>query len=39
MGKTSFLVGDDHENQTVCLVLLDDDGRILAHRVLTVGGE
>ncbi|RWK37905.1 BREX-1 system phosphatase PglZ type B [Mesorhizobium sp.] len=38
-GKTSFLVGDDHEGQTVCLVLLDDHGRILAHRVLTVGGE
>lgn len=38
-GKTSFLVGDDHESQIVCLVLLDDDGRILAHRVLTVGGE
>jgi hypothetical protein len=38
-GKTTFLVGDDHEGQTVCLVLLDDDGRILAHRVLTVGGE
>lgn len=38
-GKTSFLVGDDNEGQTACLVLLDDDGRILAHRMLTVGGE
>ena len=38
-GKTSFLVGDDHEGRMACLVLLDDDGRILAHRVLTVGGE
>lgn len=38
-GKTSFLVGDDNEGQTACLVLLDDDGRILAHRVLIVGGE
>jgi hypothetical protein len=38
-GKTSFLVGDDHEGQPVCLVLLDDDGRILAHRMLIVGGE
>ncbi|RVA44835.1 hypothetical protein EN933_23230 [Mesorhizobium sp. M7A.F.Ca.US.001.01.1.1] len=38
-GKTSFLIGDDNEGQTVCLVLLDDGGRILAHRVLTVGGE
>jgi hypothetical protein len=38
-GKTSFLVGDDHEGQTACLVLLDDDGRILGHRLLIVGGE
>lgn len=38
-GKTSFLVSDDREGQTTCLVLLDDDGRILAHRVLTVGSE
>ncbi|MFS2174892.1 BREX-1 system phosphatase PglZ type B [Rhizobium pisi] len=38
-GKTSFLVGDDNEGQTACLVLVDDDGRILAHRVLRVGGE
>jgi hypothetical protein len=38
-GKTSFLVGDDHEGETACLVLLDDDGHVLAHRVLTVGGE
>ncbi|WP_440658532.1 BREX-1 system phosphatase PglZ type B [Ensifer adhaerens] len=38
-GKTSFLVGDDNEGQTACLVLVDDDGRILAHRVLKVGGE
>ena len=38
-GKTSFLVGDDNEGQTACLVLLDDDGRILTHRVLIVGGE
>jgi hypothetical protein len=38
-GKTSVLVGDEHERQTACLVILDDDGNVLAHRVLAVGGE
>ncbi|MER9746157.1 BREX-1 system phosphatase PglZ type B [Mesorhizobium sp. M0140] len=38
-GKTSFLVGDDQEGQTVCLVVLDEGGKVLAHRLLTVGGE
>ena len=36
-GRTSFLVSDEHERETVCLVVLDDEGRVLAHRGLTVG--
>lgn len=36
-GRTSFLVRDIYERQQVCLVVLDDDSRILAHRILTVG--
>ena len=38
-GRTSVLISDDHERKIACLVVLDDDGRILAHRTLTVGGE
>jgi len=38
-GRTSFLVSDEHERAPVCLVVLDDDGRVLTQRVLTVGGE
>lgn len=38
-GRTSFLVSDEHEREVVCLVVLDDTNRVLAHRVLTVGGE
>jgi hypothetical protein len=38
-GRTSFLVGDEHEGEPGCLVVLDDDGRVLTQRVLTVGGE
>jgi hypothetical protein len=36
-GKTSILVGDQHEDQTSCLVLLDDDGKVVAHRMLKIG--
>ena len=36
-GRTSFLVSDEHDREAVCLVVLDDDGRVLAHRTLTVG--
>ena len=36
-GRTSFLVSDEHEREAACLVVLDDDGRVLAHRTLTVG--
>lgn len=37
-GRTSFLVGDEHVGQAATLVILDDDGRVIAHRPLTVGG-
>ena len=36
-GRSSFLVSDEYESETVCLVVLDDDGRALAHRTLVVG--
>lgn len=36
-GKTSFLVGDEHEGEAACLVVLDDTGNVLAHRMLRVG--
>ncbi|WP_416193542.1 BREX-1 system phosphatase PglZ type B [Nitrobacter sp. TKz-YC01] len=35
--RTSFLVSDEHEREAACLVVLDDDGRVLAHRTLMVG--
>jgi hypothetical protein len=38
-GCTSFLVGDEHEGETACLVILDDDGRVIAQRTTTVGRE
>jgi hypothetical protein len=38
-GRTSFLIGDDHERKVACLVVLGDDDRVLAHRVLTIGGD
>ncbi|WP_436637652.1 BREX-1 system phosphatase PglZ type B [Microbaculum sp. FT89] len=38
-GRTSFLVSDEHEREPACLVVLDDDGRVLAQSILTVGGE
>ena len=36
-GRTSFLVSDEHDRETACLVILDDEGRVLAHRTLIVG--
>jgi hypothetical protein len=38
-GRTSVLVNDLHEGKQACLVVLDDNGAILAHRVLTIGGD
>jgi hypothetical protein len=38
-GRSSFLVGDEHERKAACLIVLSDDGRVLAHRMLTVGGD
>ena len=37
-GRTSFLVNDEYERKQACLVVLDEDGRVLAQRVITVGG-
>ena len=36
-GRTSFLVSDEHDRETACLIVLDDEDRVLAHRTLTVG--
>ena len=36
-GRTSFLVSDEHDGKIACIVVLDDDDRVLAHRTLTVG--
>jgi hypothetical protein len=38
-GRTSVLISDLYEGQQACLVVLNDDGTILAHRPLTVGGD
>ena len=38
-GRTSFLVGDEHEGETACLVITNDGGRVLTHRTLTIGRE
>ncbi|KRS15332.1 hypothetical protein XM52_24000, partial [Roseovarius indicus] len=38
-GRTSFLVSDEHEGETACLVILDDNGHVVSQRVTTVGGE
>jgi hypothetical protein len=37
-GRTSVLVSDLYEGKQACLVVLDDNGSILAHRILTIGG-
>ena len=36
-GRTSFLVSNEHDRQTACLVVSDDEGRVLTRRTLTVG--
>ena len=36
-GRTSFLVSDEHDCEATCLVVLGDEGRALAHCMLTVG--
>ena len=36
-GRTSFLVSDENDGEIACIVVLDDDDRVLAHRTLTVG--
>ena len=36
-GRTSFLVSDEHDGEIACIVVLDDDDRVLVHRALTVG--
>jgi len=38
-GRTSFLVSDEHEGETACLVILDANGHVVSQRVTTVGGE
>jgi hypothetical protein len=38
-GRSSFLVSDEHERGVACLVVLSDQGQVVAHRMLTVGGE
>jgi hypothetical protein len=38
-GRTSFLVSDVHEGETATLVVVDEAGAVLAHKVLTIGGE
>jgi len=36
-GRTAILISDEYEGKTVCLVVINDDGAVLAHRRLTVG--
>lgn len=38
-GKTSVLISDEFEHKAVCVVVLDEHDRVLAHRTLVVGGE
>lgn len=38
-GRTALLVSDDYLGQKICLVVMDENENILAHRTLTVGGE
>jgi len=37
-GRGSIMVPDDHQGRTGLLVVLDDDGRVLARRTVIVGG-
>lgn len=36
-GRGSMVVSDDYEGRTATLVVLDDEGRVLARRAVTVG--
>ncbi|WP_366656603.1 BREX-1 system phosphatase PglZ type B [Fodinicurvata sp. EGI_FJ10296] len=36
-GRTSFLASDEHEREAACLVVLDDDDRVLALHRLVIG--
>jgi hypothetical protein len=38
-GKTSVLISDEFEHMTVCVLVLDDHEKVLAHRTLVVGGD
>jgi hypothetical protein len=33
------LVSDEYEGKAVCLVILADDGTVIARQTMTVGGE
>ena len=38
-GRTSILVLDQFEGQEACLVVLDDEGTVVASKALRVGNE
>lgn len=38
-GRTSFLVGDEHEGKAARLIVTDDSGQVIAQRATTIGGQ
>jgi hypothetical protein len=38
-GKTSMLLSDEYEGKVACVVILADDGTIVARQAVTVGGD
>ncbi len=38
-GRTAILVSDEYDKNPACLVVLNDDGNVLAHRRLIIGGD
>lgn len=38
-GKTSMLVSDEYEGQAACVVVLTDDGTVVARQAVTIGDE
>lgn len=38
-GKTSMLVSDEFEGKAACVVVLADDGIVVAHQTVMIGGE